>query len=315
MDYLNEIGGLALGSRLKRLSDYLMVEVKEVYKDQNLTFEPRWFPLFSLLSKYESVSIMEASSLLNLTHPHISKLAKELEREGLLSSQTDPKDGRSRKIKLTQKGMALLEKLKPVWKSIQREVENVFPEIGVDLLNSLKKTEEYYNKNSLRNRIQENRLVSDDSKVTILEYQNRDKAEFERLNRQWLEKYFSVEQVDEELFLNPKEKIIDPGGRIFMAKVGEKIVGTCSLLKDGDSYEIAKMAIDESSRGLGLGNKLMEKCLEYVKSQKGSKVYLVTNSILLPAIRLYQKYGFTITKEGPHPTYKRLNVYMEKCIH
>ena len=49
MDKLKDLQELALGSRLKRLSDYLMKEIQIVYDKSNIDFVPYLFPVFKLL--------------------------------------------------------------------------------------------------------------------------------------------------------------------------------------------------------------------------------------------------------------------------
>jgi ribosomal protein S18 acetylase RimI-like enzyme len=38
---------------------------------------------------------------------------------------------------------------------------------------------------------------------------------------------------------------------------------------------------------------------------------LLSNTILNPAISLYQKHGFKTLRQGEHPDYKRCNIEME----
>ncbi|MFC0184416.1 hypothetical protein ACFFJX_18555 [Pseudarcicella hirudinis] len=46
MDLISELGPLAFGSRLKRLSDMVMKGGQEVYRHYGVDFEPKWFTLF-----------------------------------------------------------------------------------------------------------------------------------------------------------------------------------------------------------------------------------------------------------------------------
>jgi len=48
MEFIKESGTLALGSRIKNLSETLMKDMGKVYKEQNIDFEPRWFTFFQL---------------------------------------------------------------------------------------------------------------------------------------------------------------------------------------------------------------------------------------------------------------------------
>ena len=53
MGFINELGTLALGSRIKNLGELLMRDMAKVYKEQNIDFEPRWFTLFQLILRME----------------------------------------------------------------------------------------------------------------------------------------------------------------------------------------------------------------------------------------------------------------------
>ena len=41
------------------------------------------------------------------------------------------------------------------------------------------------------------------------------RAAFERLNREWIERWFAVEDADREMFADPEAQIVEPGGQIF----------------------------------------------------------------------------------------------------
>lgn len=49
--------------------------------------------------------------------------------------------------------------------------------------------------------------------VSILDYRPELAPDFERLNREWLEALFRVEDIDAQVFADPARHIIEPGGR------------------------------------------------------------------------------------------------------
>ena len=84
---------------------------------------------------------------------------------------------------------------------------------------------------------------------------------------------------------------------IFFALCDGLIVGTVAMIRQKDgSFELAKLAVTEGYKGLKIGNLLMEKSLEFASQRKAITVFLYTNRRLLPAINLYEKFGF---KEVP----------------
>lgn len=150
------------------------------------------------------------------------------------------------------------------------------------------------------------------SEIEIIPYNDELKKHFEKLNREWLEKYFSVETIDEQIFNNPKKDIIDKGGHIFFALKGSEVVGTCALFKKHESYELAKMAVTDKYQGLGIGRKLLEASLAKAQNTGAKFVELVSHKKLGPAIHLYKKIGF---KEIPmsemyKQKYARCNIQM-----
>jgi ribosomal protein S18 acetylase RimI-like enzyme len=134
------------------------------------------------------------------------------------------------------------------------------------------------------------------------------------LNIEWLKKYFKVEPKDEIVLSDPQHEIIDKGGLIFYAKYKDQIVGTASLLKiDETTFELSKMAVADGVQGLGIGQKLLLHCLA-VAEQKGiEKLVLYSNRKLLPAIHLYEKFGF-IEVPLEEAVYERADIKMERIL-
>ena len=87
------------------------------------------------------------------------------------------------------------------------------------------------------------------NKIIIVEYNASHQPYFEKFNRQWIEKYFMMEPLDEFVLTNPEEAILKPGGAILMAEYDGEIAGTVALRKlDADTFEFTKMAVDEQFR-------------------------------------------------------------------
>ena len=129
--------------------------------------------------------------------------------------------------------------------------------------------------------------------IEIIDYSGEYANDFRALNLEWLDKYNLTESHDLEVINHPKESILDRGGYIFLAKEGEKIIGTAGIANEGDSvYELVKMTVAPAFRGRGISKLLIEKCLEKARELKAKKVFLYSNSQLQTAISLYKKYGF-----------------------
>ena len=135
--------------------------------------------------------------------------------------------------------------------------------------------------------------------------------EFIRLNEEWISRHFSLEKTDIDLAKNP-HSIIDNGGYVFSLVSKNKVLGVCALFYDGFGiYELARMAVSTDHQKKGYADLLLKSVFETLADKNVKKLYLVSNTKLIPAITLYKKHGFITVYEGPHPVYLRANIIME----
>lgn len=136
---------------------------------------------------------------------------------------------------------------------------------------------------------------------------------FEKLNREWIEKFFWMEPLDFEVLQHPEEHIIKKGGKILMATCNGEIAGTVALkFVQPGVYEFTKMAVHEKFRGKKVGQALAEAAIDSARKLGAQKIILYSNTVLEPAIKLYKKIGFReIPLDGP---YKRSNIKMELIL-
>ena len=146
--------------------------------------------------------------------------------------------------------------------------------------------------------------------VHIIPFETRYAADFKRLNLEWLNKYFTIEPVDEEVLSDP-ETIIRDGGALLLAKVHDRIVGTCALLHEGHGhFEVSKTAVTASQQSKGIGRKLVEAAIAEFFELGGTLLFLETNTVLKSAIGLYESLGFQHASRPTPSPYERANVYM-----
>jgi ribosomal protein S18 acetylase RimI-like enzyme len=151
-----------------------------------------------------------------------------------------------------------------------------------------------------------------DLRPVVVRYREDLQAAFERLNREWIETYFVLEAADREILGHPRRKILDPGGQIFFVLDRGEVQGTCAVLRhSADECEIAKMAVAPAARGRGYGDLLMEASLAFAREIGSRRVVIVSNTVLSPAIRLYQKHGFRQVPLVSDCRYRRANIRLE----
>ncbi|WP_459211619.1 GNAT family N-acetyltransferase [Aquimarina rhabdastrellae] len=154
------------------------------------------------------------------------------------------------------------------------------------------------------------------NEITITPYISLYQDDFRILNETWIKRYFKMEDSDYKSLLNPQEYIIDNDGHILVALYNTKVVGVCALIKMDHplfDYELAKMAVDSSIQGKGIGFLLGQAIIDKAKSLNAKNLYLESNTILEPAINLYYKLGFKKI-EGIKSPYERCNIQMELTL-
>lgn len=128
--------------------------------------------------------------------------------------------------------------------------------------------------------------------MTITGYQEKYKQDFIRLNRAWIEAYFTLEREDLEI-MEHVEEYMEKGSEIFFALEEDNVMAVCMVVPLGNNvWEICKLAADDKYKGKGAGSAVLRACMDYAISQKAEKMIIISNTRLEPAMHLYRKFGF-----------------------
>ncbi len=103
-------------------------------------------------------------------------------------------------------------------------------------------------------------------------------------------------------------------GRIWVALLDERIVGTVSVVAEGESLYVRSMAIVPAARGSRIGERLLAEVERFAVAHNWRRLFLSTTPFLHRAIRLYEKFGFERTGEPPHNLYGTPLVTMSKTL-
>ncbi|MGK0370740.1 MAG: hypothetical protein ACJAW1_000981, partial [Glaciecola sp.] len=91
----------------------------------------------------------------------------------------------------------------------------------------------------------------DSGDITFIDYTKALAHHFEKINKQWIDDMFVLEDIDKKVLCDPQHYVIDKGGKIwFAAHPYHGIIGTCALLNKGDgAFELTKMGVLSPVRG------------------------------------------------------------------
>lgn len=150
----------------------------------------------------------------------------------------------------------------------------------------------------------------------VVPYSEEFRAEFEQLNREWIEAYFALEPADREILGDPEGTILESGGQVFFVLDRGQVKGTCAVLRHSpEECEIAKMAVAREARGRGFGDLLMAASIAFARQAGARRIVIVSNTVLETAIRLYRKHGFVQVPLARDARYQRANIRLELELH
>lgn len=295
-DVLAEMGYLALGSRLKRLAERMQADATKAFADRGIPVQATHFPLLAALTTYGPLSVTEAVEAVGISQPAVTRIHNSLQKLGLTRTAPVKGDNRQKQIRLTPKGEALIEDMKhDMWPHVRRAAQALCEGPDTDILGQIARLEEGLQNRPLQVRIQDEiAAASGLPALRLVEYDDRLAPDFDAITREWVTDMFTLEANDIKIIENPKSMILDRGGEIlFVEASGLGIVGTCALMPvDGASFELTKMGVRATARGLKAGEFLLQRVLERARQMPIGELFLLTNTKCAAAVHLYEKAGF-----------------------
>lgn len=313
MDF-ESIGEMALGSRLRALSKLVTDDAERIYELYGTNLKPKWFPVFYFLSNQnEPKPVTAIARGIGQSHPSVIKIIREMSKANLVEEQKDKSDGRVNNILLTRKGLDISLKIQDQYTDVEKAIREALNQTTHNIWLALQEFEYILNEKSLYQRVSEQKKTRESMKVEIIPYSSKYHTDFKQLNEEWIKKYFKIEESDRKVLDHPEENILSKGGDILVAVLDNTVLGVCALIKMEDEkydYELAKMAVSPKAQGKGIGHLLGNAIIDKARSLGASYLYLESNTILKPAISLYQKLGFQKIA-GRYTPYERSNIQME----
>jgi len=315
MDFIEELGTLALGTRIKNLGELLMKDMARIYKEQGIDFEPRWFTFFQLILQKEEVSVTAIAHDLKQTHPAVVQVINMLEKKGLIITTKDKGDRRKRLVRLSPEGKKLADELEPVWLKVKDAAMELMMESEPGLLTNISSLEKALQNQGMYERIYEK--IYDDYDIKMVGSSAEYMEAFRKLNENWLRQYLEISEYDDELLADPAGMIINKGGRIYCMLLNDEVVGTYALQRvNADEWELSKFTIKKNFRGRKLGIKLLQHAIQQAKILDARHLLLFTHPDLVEATELYRNAGFLEIEEHPdmHDPTGRCSLLMKRNI-
>lgn len=147
--------------------------------------------------------------------------------------------------------------------------------------------------------------------MRVITYHEAYRADFERLNLEWIERYFGVEERDRRILRDPWREVLARGGEIFFALDEQGAIGTVAMRPEAPGvYELTKMAVTPAAQGRGVGRRLLSEALAWARRRGAHRVVLSSHTSLQAALALYRRAGFRTLRLGPTPGYLRADIQL-----
>jgi DNA-binding MarR family transcriptional regulator len=154
VDYTRKYGPAAIGARLRRLSESIDEDAGRIYVDLGIDFQQRWVGILEQLHDRGAQSVGELAASLGIRHSSVSQTRRSLEEAGLVESDVDPVDGRSRLLRLSVSGKQLVRRLQPLWKILNTTSLELDREAG-QVINALDRLDRALARLSLYDRVRQ----------------------------------------------------------------------------------------------------------------------------------------------------------------
>lgn len=263
--------------------------------------------LLTELQAMGEATATELAERLVLEKSTMSRLCNGLLRRGYLLAEKDAGDARRRLLRLTPKG---LEGVQRVHRYSLRQVDSALSHVPEGGRQALADGIDQYARGLRYARLS--------APFSIRKIRKKDNPRIARIIREVMTEFgavgcgYSIEdpEVDDMYSAYPRED-----SAFFVVERDGEVVGCGGVgpLKGGasDTCELRKMYLLAEARGTGIGNRLLERCLESAARLGYRQCYLETLEHMTHARHLYRKHGFeTIDRPMGNTGHTSCNYWM-----
>ena len=250
------------------------------------------------LAHNERATASDIGRALDLNAGYLSRVLRNFEKRGLITRKASPDDARQSHLTLTARGRKTYA---PAEQRSQRDVGS--------MLGKLKPAEQA-------------RLVAAMTEIERLldSDQTREKSYILRQPKHgdfgWIVKRHAELYAEEYGWTDPFEglcaqivadfvnKFDAKKERAWIAEMNGETIGSIMLAKDfEDVARIRLLLVDPKARGLGLGAKLTDACVQFARAAGYKKITLWTHRNLTAARHIYAKAGFKLMRSEKHKSW------------
>ena len=141
-DIVEQLGHLALGTRLKRLGERLQGETTRFIEASGLPVPASQFPLLAALDRSGGLTVGEHAEAVGVSQPGVTRSVARLAEQGLIAVTHESADRRRRSVRLTPEGEEVVARARSeVWPHVEAAVLEACEGLDGPLLGELAELE------------------------------------------------------------------------------------------------------------------------------------------------------------------------------
>ena len=235
---------------------------------------------------------------LGLDPAHLSRMLRRFSAAGLVARHVAEGDRRERKLMLSDEGRTAFEALDG---ASRREIGEL-----LDRLSPTERGDVVRDMQSIRSVLDPR--FKEDPAVLIRSHRNGDASWI--VHRQallyaaeygWNGEYEALVTGIVAEFLgrhDPKRE------HFWVAERGGVVAGSVFLVDAGEGVgKLRLLYVEPSARGLGIGGRLVETCMDFAREAGYRRMTLWTNDVLAAARHIYRRAGFELQRSEPHHSF------------
>jgi DNA-binding MarR family transcriptional regulator/N-acetylglutamate synthase-like GNAT family acetyltransferase len=272
--YTQQIGVLSEGVLRSRFS---LTEVRVMYE---------------LAHRERSVASQIAKEL-GLDPAYLSRVLRRFEKDGLIRRVASKEDARASVVVLTKKGAATFAGLnKQQDADVRAMLEHVRPERRAEMVRAMETIRRALSGDDQASKS----FVLRPPRVGDLGWVVHRHGALYAQEYGWNERFEAlVAEIVADFVKNFEAK----RERCWIAERDGEIVGSVFVVKKSKTVAKLRMLyVEPSARGLGIGRRLVEECIQFARQCGYKKMTLWTQSVLHSARKIYQAAGFKLVREG-----------------
>lgn len=249
------------------------------------------------VAQRERTEVADLRTGLGLDAGYLSRILARFEADGLLGRERSAEDARRQLIRLTPQGRKAFDDLDARSADDIRSLLATVSEPGQErLLDAMRMIQRLLAEPGRAPDVDVRELCPGDLGWVVQRHgvlyaeEYGWNAEFEALVARIVADY--VDDLDPER------------DRAWIAAVdGEPVGSVFCVHKDRQVAQLRLLLVEPSARGLGIGTRLVDTCLDFARQAGYHEMVLWTNSVLAAARRIYQRAGFELLDESPNPAF------------